>query len=272
MFDRLTMTRTDPGAQISHGLDQEGGGQFTDLGWNGLCRLGGVAAFVLLVYSLATLVQIIVLGGPPKTAVEAFELLQRSKLIGLLRLDFPTILAIPLYYILFLGIFAALRRVDRAYATLATVLTFVGTTLVLATPTALPMLSLSEKYAAAKTEAVRVQIETVGEAILATDIWHNTGSFMGGILAQSGAVLVCALMLRSDVFGKAIAWVGIVTHGLDLAHIVIGLLLPTVGFVLLAIAGPVYLIWFLLIGRRLLQLAKRVFTPEPMNMQGVGRT
>jgi hypothetical protein len=255
------MTGTGVGAQIPRGLNQESRGQFEDLGWNGLCRVGGVAAYVLLVYCLATLVQLVVLGGQPKTAVEAFELLQRSKLIGLLRLDFPTILAIPLYYILFLGIFAALRRVDRAYAALATILAFVGTTLVLATPTALPMLSLSERYAAAKTEAVRVQIETVGEAILATDIWHNTGAFMGGILLLSGAVLVCALMLRSEVFGQAIAWVGIVTHGLDLAHIAIGIPLPTVSFVLMATAGPVYLIWFFLIGRRLLQLAKRVPTP-----------
>lgn len=251
------MITADAGAQTSHGLDQKGGGQFEDPGWNGLCRLGGVAAFVLLVYCLATLVQLTVLGGPPKTALEAFELLQRSKLIGLLRLDFPTILAIPLYYVLFLGIFAALRKADRAYTTLATVLASVGATLVLATPTALPMVSLSERYTAAKTEAVRLQIEAVGETILATDIWHNTGAFMGGILLQSGAVLVCALMLRNDVFGKAIAWVGIVTHGLDLAHIVLGMPLPTVSFLFMAIAGPLYLIWFPLIGRRLLQLAKR---------------
>ena len=44
-------------------------------------------------------------------------------------------------------------------------------------------------------------------------------------------------------------------HGLDLAHIVSGLFLPASGVVLMAIAGPLYPIWFFLVGRRLLQLA-----------------
>jgi hypothetical protein len=78
---------------------------------------------------------------------------------------------------------------------------------------------------------------------------------MGGILVQSGAVLISVVMLRSSVFGRTTAYVGILTHGLDLAHIVFGLFLPLAGVVLMAIAGPLYLLWFPLVGRRLLQLA-----------------
>jgi hypothetical protein len=81
-------------------------------GLAGLCRAGGVAAFVLLAYSLATLVQMVVLGGPPTSATEAFEVLRGNRLVGLLRLDLPTALALPLYYLLFLGFLAALRRAD----------------------------------------------------------------------------------------------------------------------------------------------------------------
>jgi hypothetical protein len=218
------------------------------------CWTGGIAALVLIIYSLATIVQLIVLGGPPATAAEAFRVLQSNRMVGLLRLDLPTVVAMPLYYFVFLGLFAALKRTDRANAILSTSLAFVGVTLLLATPTALSMISLSQKYAAATTEATRTQFLAAGEAILATDIWHGTGAIMGGILLQSSAVLISVVMLRSSVFSRTTSYLGILMHGLDLAHIVFGLFLPGTGVVLLAISGPFYPIWLFLVGRRLLQL------------------
>jgi len=161
----------------------------------------------------------------------------------------------PLYYLLFLGLFAALRRSNPANALLSTALAVVGVTLLLATPTALSMAALSDKFAAATSDAARTQFLAAGEAIMASDIWHGTGAILGGILLQCGAVLICCVMLRGGVFSKATAWLGIVMHSLDLAHIVCGLFLPTAGVVLMAIAGPLFPIWLLLIGRRLIQLA-----------------
>ena len=108
--------------------------------WGGLCRVGGVAALILIVYSLATIAQVVLLGGQPGSAAEVFSLLQHHRIVGLLRLDMPTILILPLYYLLFLGLFAALYQTNRAYVILATSLVFVGVTLVLATPTALSMM------------------------------------------------------------------------------------------------------------------------------------
>jgi hypothetical protein len=80
---------------------------------------------------------------------------------------------------------------------------------------------------------------------------------MGGILVQSGAVLISVVMLRSSVFSRTTAYLGILMHGLDLAHIVSGLILPVSGVVLMAIAGPLYPVWLFLVGRRLLQLAAK---------------
>lgn len=223
--------------------------------WSSLCRLGGMATLLLLLYSLATMVQMVVLGGQPTSAIQAFDLLQHHRVVGLLRLDLPTVFALPLYYLLFLGMFAALRRSDLANALLSTVLAFVGVTLVLATPTALSMVPLSDRFAAATSDAARNQLLAAGEAIMAGDIWHSTGAILGGILLQCGAVLISVAMLRSNVFSKATAWLGIVVHGLDLAHIVGGLFMPVSGMILLAIAGPLYPIWFLLVGLRLLKLS-----------------
>lgn len=232
----------------------------------GLCRLGGIAAFVLIAYSLATMVQMVALGGQPASAAEAFSLLQNHRTIGLLRLDLPTIAVMPLYYLLFLGLYAALRRINRTHTLLATALAFVGVTLLLAAPGPLSMLSLSDKYAAAASDAVRTQLLAAGEAVMAADLWHGTGALLGGILVQCGAVLISFVMLRGSVFSKTTAWLGIVMHSLDLAHIVCGLFLPVFSIVFLAIAGPLYPVWFFLVGRRLLKLAAQK-TSAPPSMQ-----
>jgi hypothetical protein len=42
--------------------------------WTDLCWAGGVSASILMVYSLAIMVQLAVLGGQPVTAAEAFRL------------------------------------------------------------------------------------------------------------------------------------------------------------------------------------------------------
>ena len=79
---------------------------------------------MLIAYSLGTMIQLAALGGQPKTAAEAFRLLQANRVLGLLRLDLPTVLAMPLYYLLFLGLFAGLWRTSHSLATLGTASAF----------------------------------------------------------------------------------------------------------------------------------------------------
>jgi hypothetical protein len=129
----------------------------------GLCRIGGVATLILIVYSLVTMIQLTLLGGQPSTAKEIFTLLQNNRLVGLLRLDVLTVLVMPLYYLLFAGVYVALRRSNGDYAALATALAFIGVTLFLATPSVFSMLYLSDQYAAATTEAQKSLFLAAGE-------------------------------------------------------------------------------------------------------------
>jgi hypothetical protein len=216
-----------------------------------LSRWGALAAFLLILYSIEMMIQLVVLGGYPATAEEAFRLLHQSAIRGLLRLDLPTAFAMPLYYVLFLSLYEVLKKTDRVVARLGTVFVFVGVTLFLTTPSALSMLALKEKFVAATTEAARLQFLAAGEAVLATDMWHGTCGLLSGILIQSGALLISLVMVRSCVFSRTIGYLGILACGLDLAHILAGFMLPKTAVVLMAIAGPLYPIWFLLVGRRL---------------------
>jgi hypothetical protein len=225
--------------------------------WKGLYTFCGWVAVVLIGYSLVTMVILVALGFPPTSAAEVFEMLGENKLGGLLRLDLLTILVyMPLFYLLFLGLFAALKKSRLVPAAIALLLGVTGVTLFLATPSVFSWLALSDKFAAATSDAQKTLLLAAGEAILVSDMWHGTGATIGGILIQVATTLISVTMLSSRSFGKGTAYVGIVTHGLDLTHLLIGFLLPAVSVILLQIAGTLYLVWFPLLARDFFKLSR----------------
>jgi hypothetical protein len=116
-------------------------------------------------------------------------------------------------------------------------------------------MTLSDKYSAATSDAMKAHFLAAAEAVLATDIWHGTGAYIGGLFVQTGAVWISVVMLRG-VFSKLTAYVGIVTHGIDLVHILFAPFLPRVAAIFMIIAGLGYPVWLFLVGRRLLQVGK----------------
>ncbi len=225
--------------------------------WQSLYPMGGISAVILLLYSLATMVILFATGGQPETIQETFQMLRENRVVGLLRLDLLTVYIMPLYYILFLSLWAALKRFHLVNSTLATILVLAGLTIFLASPSVFSYLILSDRYAAAAAQAQRDQLLAAGEAIYATDLWHGTGALIGGILIQSGAVLISVIMLRGGGFAKATAVVGIVTHGLDLAHLLVIPFAPGVAAALMYVGGTLYLLWFPLIAWDLFRLQRK---------------
>jgi hypothetical protein len=224
-----------------------------DSGWRDVCRLGGLTAFVSLVCSLATIVVFATLGGPPETAEQTFTLLRDDRMVGLLRLELVSLVNVGVYYFTFFGLYAALRRTDAARATLATGLVFAGVTLWMASHSLTSLITLADRWTVAAPET-QLQLVAAGEALIAADMWHSTGAAFGGVLIECGALLLSVIMLRGNVFSRPTAWVGLVTHGLDLLQMLLGIFAPAVKVPIMAVAGPLYLVWFFLIGRRMLQL------------------
>ncbi len=225
--------------------------------WKSLYKLVGWVALILIVYSLATMVILFGLGFPPTTATDIFEMLGENKFAGLLRLDLLTVAVyMPLFYLVFFGLYTALKKTHRVSASIAVLLGCAGVTLFLATPSVFSWLTLSDKFAAATDDTQRTLLLAAGEAIFASDMWHGTGATIGGILIQVATTIVSIAMLTSNVFRKSTAYVGIATHGLDLAHLLLGLFFPSVGSILLQIAGTLYLVWFPLLARDFFKLSR----------------
>jgi hypothetical protein len=117
-----------------------------------------------------------------------------------------------------------------------------------ASTTAFSMLSLSDQYAAATTEAERSIYLAAGQAMLA--IWQGTAFDVGYVLEGVALLIIAAVMLRSTLFSKKTAYVGILLG-------VMSLVPPTAGTIglLFALGSLVPLeIWDILISRRLFQL------------------
>ncbi|HTX90195.1 MAG TPA: hypothetical protein VMC09_03175 [Anaerolineales bacterium] len=223
----------------------------------GSSRLGGVTALILLGYTLATMAFVFGLGGQPASVQGIFDMLHANRLAGILRLDALTTLVMPLYYLLFLSLYLTLRKDRPLISLIFLLLGCAGLTLFLSAPSFFSWLALSDKYAMTTDPAQKSLLLAAGEGVLASDLWHGSSAFVGGILLQVSTLLASLAMLRSHSFGKWTAWVGVATHSLDLLHILVMPFLPAFGAILMAVGGTLYLLWFPLLASDFLRLARK---------------
>jgi hypothetical protein len=215
--------------------------------WGPLYRVGAGVALAML-----ALVPIAVLGflvaPPPSTVSEAFALFQRSKLLGLVSLDLIYMMEIILGGLLLLVLCVALRRVSPSFVAVALFLNIVATSIYFASNPAFEMLTLAGRHAVATTDVERTMFLAAGEGMLAT--YEGTAYNVSYVIAGLASLIVALVMLRSGLFGRATAYVGVVMGALALVPPTVG----TVGFIAaFAYLAPL-LIWLVLVAWALLRL------------------
>lgn len=231
--------------------------------WKDLYKIGGIAAILA---ALLLLIEIIVftVWPQPATVLEYFTLLQNNRIIGLIDFYLLEVMAYILFIPLFLALYAALRRFNESYMIIAISLAMLGIAVFLATNNSFNMLSLSNQYMAATTEAQKSMILAAGQTILVNTGQRAVGGFnMGFLLISIAGIIVSAVMLRSNNFGKKTAYVGILAFAISLVDYFRLIFLPTEVILILVIAvlsGILLLIWLILIGRRLFQLSGEIST------------
>ena len=228
----------------------------SDPSWATICRLGGIGVFVQLLCAAMTMTVAFTLGGEPDDAIELFRLMQQSRIETILRLDFASMISMVVNYLTFFAIFAALRNSRRAFAAFATILAFIGITLWFSTHSALSLVYLSDQYVAAATPQIRSEIVASANAVFASNMWHSSGGIIAGCLLQIAGIAVSMVMIASRRFGRLLPVLGIVVYALDLLHIIVGGLLPEISVILMAIAGTLYVPWFVMLGLRLLKIGR----------------
>lgn len=221
----------------------------TDSRWSGLYKAGGVSALVTALIILATIIAF-TLWPPPDTVIGHFTQFQSNWFVGLLGMDFLYLLTNIVMIPAILALYVALRQTNESLMLMGLAFFFVGLVALIPARPVFEMQALSEQYAAATTEAQRTVFLTAGEALWAA--YYGTPYHLHLIIGSVALIIISVVMLWSNIFSRATAYMGIAANVLAL-----GFYVPVIGLFLLFFSVLFYWIWCLLVARRLLQLGRR---------------
>jgi hypothetical protein len=217
--------------------------------WRTLYRAAGVAALITAVLVPVQLA-VFVAYPFPETVTGWFQLLQDNPLAGLVDLDLLLVVDNVLLVVIALALYVALRPLSPSVTTMATGLWLLAIVLFIVSNPALELLSLSDRFAAATSEAQRSAAVAAGQAVLAG--WEGTAFQVGYVVGQLAGIMIGLVMLRHGRFGRAVPYTLIAGNVVGF-----GLYLPTVGLAVSAVSGLVVWAWYLLIARRFFRLERR---------------
>lgn len=239
----------------SYQLVDESHAETTEALWKPLYRVAAAAALIIVVFVPIQII-VFVVWPPPSTVIGWFTLFQSNKLLGLLDMDLLLIVDQALTGLVLLALYVALKRANPSLMAIALALGLIGIATYFASGMAFNMLSLSDQYALAATEAQRSIFLAAGQATLT--MWAGTAFDVSYILGGVALLLISVVMLRSTIFSKATAYAGIVLSVMMLVPPTVG----TIGLVLSLVSLVPLIIWLIMIARRLLQLEASVSKEE----------
>ena len=227
--------------------------EIADNRWQGLYKLGGVTALIIAVLLIGEIVVYAVLPRP-STAIEYFAIFRENPLAGLLYFDLLGMISYLLFVPTILALYLILRRTSEAVMIVAAALFFIGIADFFATNTAFSMLTLSSQYATAKTEIERTMTLTAGQTMVT--LFNENAFLVSYVIVSAAWLMISAVMLRSDLFGRTTAYAGMIAGGTGimaviLEHISKNTLFIAISFYFVAIGS--LLVWVILVGRRLLR-------------------
>ena len=224
-------------------------------------RIGGIAALLTVAVAFSEGAINLLPGGnaPVETVVDWFTQLQTNWFMGLRNLGLLNILMVALGIPMYFALYTAHKKVDKEFAALAMIISFIAGAIFFATNRALPMLELSRYYAQSTTDTQQAIFEAAGQAMISVGRSHCPGTFLGFFLGELAGILMSVVMLRGKVFGKVTALAGIVGFALLSIFEVCTSFIPVLSGVAMIFAMGGLLLnvtWMFLLGLRFLQLVR----------------
>jgi len=232
----------------------------TTVGQTSLYKLGSVAALLIVLTALLEIIITFLPGGyaSADTVSDWFTLFQNNWFLGLRNLGLLNIVMNLLGVPMFFALYTVHRKTEPSFATLALIISMLGVAVFYATNRAFPMLDLSNQYANATTDAQRAMLSAAGQAMLAVGESHTPGTFIGFFLSEVAGILMSIVMVRSKAFSKLSGYLGVLGFSMLLIFDICSSFVPALSDVVLIFAmsgGLLSMAWYILIARRLSQLA-----------------
>jgi Domain of unknown function (DUF4386) len=247
-METLTVGRSQRGTTGEAATTEAVGGP--DQSWSSLYRVGAVSGALYFLLIIVPVILINIAPLPPLTGGTAvLQYIAQYKAVYLIELVSFVGLSLPAM-IVFLALYVALRHIDKSYAALGALVGIASEIIALAYSSSPPSLhvglvSLSDQYGAATSEAQRASLATAAEGLIAVSNTVNAA----GILTALG-ILVISLAMLKGLFSRGVAYLGIAAGALGIVsetfrdvigagYYVYGLLLPA---------------WFIAVGWKLYRL------------------
>jgi len=232
MSDALTNTRSNPR-------------------WRDLYKAAGVAAIVSEIVIILGLVTYFIWPyAPGRESTETILINLQSNTLGtLISLDLFLLIGNLFSILLFLALYTSLKEINESYALIALAVGLIAVVFLIPARPLIELYTLSGSYMTATTEAAKSQYLAAGEALLAS--FDGIGWFLNTLLGGLSLLVSSILMLRSAIYSKATAYVGIVSN-----VAVCSFFLPVVGIFLLFLSVPGYAIWYFMLARKFFQLGR----------------
>lgn len=217
-----------------------------------LARVGAISGFVIGISYVAIIGLYLPAGVPPDggAAWLAYGAGKTAPWWGILWLSVLTdILIVPLM----LALYVALRGVARDLMLLAVAfkVLFVVLELSVGWPNFSLLITYSDDYAAATTEAERAALAAGADHALA--VGGSTLAKVYSILVPAVGMLLAGLAMRRTVFGRVAAYAAVLSGVLATVSVVGGLFVAELGNAVI-LASIFSLVWYLLVAYRLYRL------------------
>jgi hypothetical protein len=218
--------------------------------WQGLYTAGGVGALITAVL-IPIHVLVFIIWPPPLdgTVNDWFTLFNDNRLLGLLSMDLLLMADYVLLIPIVLALAIALRQTSPSLVVAGAACFFVAIAVYFASNTAVEMMSLSNQYADATTDAERAMYLAAGQAQI--ESYVGTAFHVNYLLGSLAGILIGIAMLRGTVFSSTAGYAAIIGNAVGL-----GLYLPVIGLIVSVISGLILWVWYILIGRTLLNIAQ----------------
>jgi hypothetical protein len=223
----------------------------TDFNWKNLYMFGGIAVFVNLVFMLTSVIGYILwpyAAGVTPTQ-DIYTLVQTNIWAAFIALDLGVSITNLVSIFIYLALYIALRQVDEAYALIALALGLVAVTAMIAARPILEIFTLSSLHTSAGTDVEKSLYLVAGESLLVH--FHGAAWHISMFLGALASLINALLMLRSQLFGRTLAYIGIVTFTIGALFWV-----PVLGLIFLFLSMLGSVPWSILLGRDFFRLAK----------------
>ena len=82
----------------------------------------------------------------------------------------------------------------------------------------------------------------------------GTGAYMAFLLMGVAGLMISLVMLRTSIFGRVVAYLGIFANVATLVYYAASLVAPSLSVFILWVSGLLFVIWMILVGHRLYRL------------------